>query len=72
MTWVPCTYDPELNMLFVGTGNPQPVIAGKGREGSNLFTESIVALISTPGNWCGNSSLRRTTRTIGMRFKHPF
>ena len=44
MTWVPCTYDPELNMIFVGTGNPQPVIAGKGREGSNLFTESIVAL----------------------------
>ena len=44
MTWVPCTYDPDLNMLFVGTGNPQPVIAGKGRKGSNLFTESIVAL----------------------------
>jgi alcohol dehydrogenase (cytochrome c) len=44
MTWVPSTYDPELNMLFVGTGNPQPVIAGKGREGSNLYTESIVAL----------------------------
>lgn len=44
MTWVPSTYDPELNMLFLGTGNPQPVIAGKGREGSNLFTESIVAL----------------------------
>jgi alcohol dehydrogenase (cytochrome c) len=44
MTWVPCTYDPDLNMLFVGTGNPQPVIAGKGRKGSNLFTESIVGL----------------------------
>ncbi len=44
MTWVPCTYDPELKMLYVGTGNPQPVIAGKGRAGSNLFTESIVAL----------------------------
>ncbi|MGI9072369.1 MAG: acido-empty-quinoprotein group A [Bryobacteraceae bacterium] len=44
MTWVPCTYDPELNMIFVGTGNPQPVIAGKGRKGNNLFTESIVAL----------------------------
>lgn len=44
MTWVPCTYDPELNMIFVGTGNPQPVIAGKGRKGSNLFTESIVGL----------------------------
>jgi len=49
MTWVPCTYDPELNMLFVGTGNPQPVIAGKGRKGSNLFTESIVALNADTG-----------------------
>lgn len=44
MTWVPSTYDPDLNMLYVGTGNPQPVIAGKGRLGDNLYTESIVAL----------------------------
>jgi alcohol dehydrogenase (cytochrome c) len=44
MTWVPSTYDPELNLLYVGTGNPQPVIAGKARKGDNLFTESIVAL----------------------------
>jgi alcohol dehydrogenase (cytochrome c) len=44
MTWVPSTYDPELKLLYLGTGNPQPVIAGKGRKGDNLFTESIVAL----------------------------
>src|SRR6185437_14030742 len=44
MTWVPSTYDPELKLLYFGTGNPQPVIAGKGRKGDNLFTESIVAL----------------------------
>ena len=44
MTWVPSTYDPELNLVFLGTGNPQPVIAGKGRLGDNLYTESIVAL----------------------------
>ena len=44
MTWVPSTYDPELNLVYVGTGNPQPVIAGKGRKGDNLYTESIVAL----------------------------
>lgn len=44
MTWVPSTYDPELNLVYLGTGNPQPVIAGKGRQGDNLFTESIVAL----------------------------
>jgi len=44
MTWVPSTYDPALNYVYVGTGNPQPVIAGKARKGDNLFTESIVAL----------------------------
>ena len=49
MTWISCTYDPELNMLFVGTGNPQPVIASKGRAGANLFTESIVALNADTG-----------------------
>jgi alcohol dehydrogenase (cytochrome c) len=44
MTWVPGTYDPELNLLYFGTGNPQPVIAGKGRKGDNLYTECIIAL----------------------------
>jgi alcohol dehydrogenase (cytochrome c) len=44
MTWVPSTYDPDLNLVYLGTGNPQPVIAGKGRKGDNLYTESIVAL----------------------------
>ncbi|MBV8846488.1 MAG: acido-empty-quinoprotein group A [Bryobacterales bacterium] len=44
MTWVPSTYDPELNLLYFGTGNPQPVIAGKARKGANLYTECIIAL----------------------------
>jgi alcohol dehydrogenase (cytochrome c) len=44
MTWVPGTYDPALNLYYFGTGNPQPVIAGKGRLGDNLYTESIIAL----------------------------
>ncbi|MGD1072548.1 MAG: PQQ-binding-like beta-propeller repeat protein [Bryobacteraceae bacterium] len=44
MTWGTTTYDPELNLIYLGTGNPQPVVAGKGRLGDNLYTESIVAL----------------------------
>jgi alcohol dehydrogenase (cytochrome c) len=44
MTWQPITYDPELDLIYVSTGNPQPVIAHKNREGDNLFTESVVAL----------------------------
>lgn len=49
MTWQPITYDPELNLIYVGTGNPQPVIAHKNRDGANLFTESIVALNADSG-----------------------
>lgn len=44
MTWITGTYDPELNLLYWGTGNPNPVHAGQGREGADLWTCSIVAL----------------------------
>jgi acido-empty-quinoprotein group A len=43
-TWMPGTYDPELNLYYVGTGNPNPVMADKSRKGDNLYTCSIVAL----------------------------
>lgn len=44
MTWMTGTFDPELNLLYWGTGNPNPVLAGEGRAGDNLYTCSIVAL----------------------------
>ncbi len=44
MTWLPGTYDPQLHLLYWGTGNPNPVYAGQGRKGNNLWTCSIVAL----------------------------
>src|SRR5246127_1833771 len=44
MTWMTGTYDPDLNLLYWGTGNPNPVLVGEGREGDNLYTCSIVAL----------------------------
>lgn len=44
MTWMTGTYDPELNLLYWGTGNPTPVLNGKVRPGDNLYTCSIVAL----------------------------
>jgi alcohol dehydrogenase (cytochrome c) len=43
-TWIPGTYDPELNLLYWGTGNPTPVLAGSARPGDNVYTCSIVAL----------------------------
>ena len=44
MTWLPGSYDPELNLIYWGTGNPNPVHAGQGRKGDNLWTCTIVAL----------------------------
>ena len=42
--WMTGTYDPQLNLLCWGTGNPHPVLAGVVRKGDNLYTCSIVAL----------------------------
>ena len=42
--WVPETYDPQLNLLYVPTGNPNPIMIGDARKGANLWTASIVAL----------------------------
>ena len=49
MTWLPGTYDPELNLLYWGTGNANPVFAGQGRKGSNLYTACLVALDADTG-----------------------
>jgi len=58
MTWQPVTYDPDQNLIFVTTGNPQPVIAHSNRAGDNLFTASIVALNPDTGKmaWYFQSS----------------
>jgi alcohol dehydrogenase (cytochrome c) len=42
--WMTGTYDPDLNLIYWGTGNPTPVLTGKPRPGDNLYTCSIVAL----------------------------
>lgn len=42
--WMTGTYDPELNLVYVGTGNPTPVLNGEARPGDNKWTCSILAL----------------------------
>ena len=42
--WMTGTYDPDLNLVYVGTGNPTPVLNGPARPGPNLWTVSIIAL----------------------------
>jgi acido-empty-quinoprotein group A len=49
MTWMTGTYDPDLNLLYWGTGNPNPVLVGQARPGDNLYTCSVVALNSDTG-----------------------
>ena len=63
--WTTGTYDPELNLLYVGTGNPTPVLNGHGRAGDNRWTCSILALNPDTGEPSGASRFRRTIRTIG-------
>jgi alcohol dehydrogenase (cytochrome c) len=48
-TWVTGTFDPELNLIFWGTGQPLPDFDGDVRKGDNLFTECVVALDADSG-----------------------
>jgi alcohol dehydrogenase (cytochrome c) len=43
-TWMTGTYDPQLNTLYWGVGNPGPDLHGESRKGDNLYTCSLVAL----------------------------
>ena len=49
MTWMTGTYDPDLNLVYWGTGNPTPVLNGTTRPGDDLYTCSIVALHADTG-----------------------
>jgi alcohol dehydrogenase (cytochrome c) len=48
-TWLTGTYDPELNLLYWGTGNPNPDFYGADRKGDNLYTNALVALDADTG-----------------------
>jgi alcohol dehydrogenase (cytochrome c) len=43
-TWITGTYDPELNLLYWGNGNPGPGMNGDVRPGDNLYTCSLLAI----------------------------
>jgi alcohol dehydrogenase (cytochrome c) len=48
-TWITGSYDPALDLLYWGVGNPAPGLNGDVRPGDNLFTDSIVALHASSG-----------------------
>lgn len=43
-TWLTGSYDPELDLLYWGVGNPAPLFSGDVRSGDNLYTNSVLAL----------------------------
>jgi alcohol dehydrogenase (cytochrome c) len=43
-TWITGSFDPDLNLLYWGTGNPGPDYNGDVRRGDNLYSCSVVAL----------------------------
>lgn len=51
--WVTPNYDPEMNLLFVGTGNGGPWM-GDQRPGDNLYTSSTVAVDAATGQIKGH------------------
>ena len=48
-TWLTGSYDPKLNLIYWGIGNPAPDFDGDVRKGDNLYTECMVALDADTG-----------------------
>ncbi len=48
-TWITGSYDPELNQIYWGTGNPGPDWNGDVRLGDNLYSDSVLALNGDSG-----------------------
>lgn len=48
-TWTTGSYDPSLDLIYWGTGNPCPDSIGDERKGDNLYTCSVVALNAKTG-----------------------
>jgi len=47
--WVTGSYDPETNLTFWGTGNPNPGWNGDKRPGDDLYSDCIVAVDADTG-----------------------
>ena len=49
-TWITGSYDPDLDLVYWGTGNPGPDWNGDVRLGDNLYSDSVLALNGVTGN----------------------
>ena len=48
-SWITGTYDPDLDLVYWGTGNPGPDWNGDVRMGDNLYSDSVLALDGDSG-----------------------
>ena len=48
-SWITGTYDPDLDLVYWGTGNPGPDWNGDLRMGDNLYSDSVLALNGDSG-----------------------
>ena len=48
-SWITGSYDPDLNLIYYGTGNPGPDWNPDERKGDNLYSCSMVALDAETG-----------------------
>ena len=48
-TWGSGSFDPDLNLIYWGTGNPAPDYNGASRPGDNLYSDCVLALDADTG-----------------------
>ena len=48
-TWMTGSYDPALNLIYWGVGNPGPDWNGATRAGDNLYSDSVIAIDADTG-----------------------
>mgnify|MGYP000341700583 FL=1 len=67
-TWITGSYDPELELIYWGTGNPGPDWNGDVRLGDNLYSDSVLALDADTA--CDPDTLKNLLRMIDLKSNH--
>src|SRR6266496_194468 len=65
------SYDPDLDLIYWGVGNPGPDFQGDVRPGVNLYTCAVIAAKRQLVACVGITSSARTTNTTGTQPKYP-
>ena len=68
--WSTGNYDPQLNLMYWGTGNAAPW-TGDMHTGDNLYATSVLALDADTGTSKATISITGMTRGTGMRSRLP-